>query len=1168
MRYLALDISKQHYFKQAKECFTHCCQDLVTGISGSQKTLTIAGFVWDQPDKYLVISYSNNQANRLAIDLESILGSDNVAFFPSNQLFPHEEAYEPEVTAERVEVLGRVLQQQRLVVVTSWEAMQRRLIPPAKFLEFVITLRLGMKISISSILNQLMVMGYERVDLVQAIGQFSHRGDILDIFPLNQTHPIRIEFFGDEIDSVRGFDVNTQLSSLKLESASILPVREGLWHLEQFQKSVPLIAEGLAEQVKLLEKVGRVTEAEALTNKINEALERLAGGHQLPGADQFLPWIEPELVSILDYMPDARVILDEPVRGKDSYRLLSEETFGIFGNFLEKGVVLPKEQEIFMNLVELENLIWSKRPWSFSLLSKSPKGLNPAQTLTLPFKTPPSFYSKIEQLVDELDSRLRSGWTIILAVRLKEKARRLREILREYGISSSLSLEATDNPPEPQTVRVEVSDLETGMEWPPGKLLILTEIEIYGRTKKRFQARFSEEGIKLSSFTDLKAGDYVVHISHGIGQYMGIETLEIAGGHRDYLRIQYAGEDRLFVPTDQINLLQKYVGVEDTPPKLNKLGGGDWQRVKNRVKESIRDLAEELLDLYAKRETTPGHEFTPDTVWQHEFEESFYYEETPDQLKAISEIKKDMERPKPMDRLLCGDVGYGKTEVAMRAAFKGIMDGKQVGVLVPTTILAQQHFLTFRDRFAGFPVNIKVLSRFQTAKEQNKIIAGVLSGEVDLLIGTHRLLSADVHFKDLGLLIVDEEQRFGVVHKEKLKELRQNVDVLTLTATPIPRTLHMSLVGIRDISLIETPPRDRYPIRTHVLEYNEEVIREAIQRELDRQGQVYFVYNRVESIEKMAGYLQNLLPKARITIAHGQMDEDQLERVMLDFYDNEADILVCTTIIETGLDIGNVNTLIVYDSDRFGLSQLYQLRGRVGRSNRIAHAYFCYRKNKVLTENAEKRLAAIREFTELGSGFKIAMRDLEIRGAGNLLGPEQHGQIASVGFELYCRLLDETIRERKGEAVPELPEPVVEIPVDAYIPDSYITDGKQKVDIYKKIAEAGAVQQVDEVIAEIIDRFGTPPKPVENLLNTAKLKALARELGFASITKERAEIIGKLHVGLNVDYEKILSILQKYKSQFRYQPGRPPIFRWKAGVSLNDLLMVILNSMEIMRQQA
>lgn len=1168
MSYLAFDISKYHDFKQVKDRFIHHNQDLVTGISGSQKSLTIAGFVWDQPDQHLIISHSNSQANRLALDLESMLGSNNVAFFPSNQLFPHEEAYEPEVTAERVEVLGRILQQERLIVVTSWEAMQRRLIPPDKFLKFVIKLRLGFEVSLSSILIQLAVMGYERVDLVQAIGQFSHRGDILDVFPLNQDQPIRLEFFGDEIDSIRGFDINTQLSSQNIESVSILPVREGLWHLEQFQMSVPLIAEALAEQVKHLENVGRITEAESLTNKINEALERLTDGHQLAGADQFLPWVQPELVAILDYMPDAKVILDEPVRGRDSYRLLFEETVEIFGNFLEKGVVLPKEQEIFLSLEELENRIWSKQPWSFSLLAKSPKGLAPTRTVTLPFKTPPSFHSKIEQLVDELNSRLRNGWTIILAVSLKEKARRLREILREHGISSSFCIEGTDKPPERQSIRIEVRDVETGLEWLPGKLLLLTEIEIYGRPKKRYQARFSEEGVKLSSFTDLKIGDYVVHINHGIGQYKGIDTLEIAGGHRDYLKIQYAGEDRLFVPTDQINLLQKYIGVEDAPPKLNKLGGGDWQKVKNRVKESIRDLAEELLDLYAQREVTPGYEFSTDTVWQHELEESFYFEETPDQLRAISEIKKDMERPKPMDRLLCGDVGYGKTEVAMRAAFKAIMDGKQVGVLVPTTILAQQHFLTFRERFAGFPVNIKLLSRFQTTKEQNKVIAGVLSGEVDLLIGTHRLLSVDVHFKDLGLLIVDEEQRFGVVHKEKIKELRKNVDVLTLTATPIPRTLHMSLVGIRDISLIETPPRDRYPIRTYVMEYNEEVIREAIQRELDRQGQVYFVYNRIETIEKMAGYLQNLLPKARITIAHGQLDEDQLERVMLDFYDNEADILVCTTIIETGLDISNVNTLIVYDADRFGLAQLYQLRGRVGRSNRIAHAYFCYRKDKVLSENAEKRLAAIREFTELGSGFKIAMRDLEIRGAGNLLGPEQHGQIASVGFELYCRLLDETIRERKGETAPELPEPVVEIPVDAYIPDSYISDGKQKVDIYRKISGAGTVTLVDDITAEIIDRFGTPPKPTVNLLDTAKLKAFARELGFASITKERTEVIGKLHVGLGVDYEKILSILQKYKSQFRYQPGRPPVFRWKSVTSLDDLLKVILNCMAILKQQA
>ncbi len=1165
MRYLAAYISQHPDFKQVKKYFTCNRQDLVVGISGSQKALTIAGFVWDKSQKFLIISYSNNQANRLALDLESMLGSDYVAFFPSNQLLPHEEAYEPEVTAERVEALGRILEQERLVVVTSWEALQRRLVPPSKFLEFVISLRLGMEVSLAELLNRLTIMGYERTDSVQTVGQFSHRGDILDVFPLNQDQPIRLEFFGDEIDSIRSFDVDTQLSAENIEAVSVVPVREGLWSLDQFRQSVPLIEKALTEQVARLENIGRIAEAEALTNKINEALERLAGGHQLPGADQFLPWVEPGLVSLLDYLADARIILDEPIRGRDAYRLISEETDAIFGNFLEKGVILPKEREIFIALEELENRIWSKKPWSFSLLAKTPKGLDSAHTLTLPFKTPPLFHSKIEQLVDEINARLRNGWTIVLVVALREKARRLREILREYGISSTLVAEETNTPPEAQTVRVEVRDLETGLEWIPGKLLLLTETEIYGRQKKKYQARFTDEGTKLSSFTDLKVGDYVVHINHGIGQYKGIETLEIAGGRRDYLRIQYSGEDRLFVPTDQINMLQKYIGVEDAAPKLNKLGGADWQKVKSRVKESIRDLAEELLELYAQREIAPGHEFSADTVWQHEFEESFFFEETQDQLRSIAEIKVDMERAKPMDRLLCGDVGYGKTEVAMRAAFKAIMDGKQVGVLVPTTILAQQHFLTFRERFAGFPVNIKVLSRFQTAKEQNQVIAGILNGETDLVIGTHRILSTDVHFKDLGLLIVDEEQRFGVVHKEKLKELRKNVDVLTLTATPIPRTLHMSLVGIRDISIIETPPRDRYPIRTHVLEYNEEVIREAIQRELDRQGQVYFVYNRVETIEKMAGYLQSLLPKARIAIAHGQMDEEQLERVMLDFYDNEADILVCTTIIETGLDISNVNTLIVYDSDRFGLAQLYQLRGRVGRSNRIAHAYFCYRKDKILSENAEKRLAAIKEFTELGSGFKIAMRDLEIRGAGNLLGPEQHGQIAAVGFELYCRLLDETIRERKGEAGPELPEPVVEIPVDAYIPENYIIDGKQKVDIYKKIAGAVTDQEVTAITGEIIDRFGTPAAPVANLLNISKLKALARELGFASITRERAEVIGKLHVGLGVDYEKILLILQKYRNQFRYQPGRPPVFRWKAGVASEDLLKVIVNSLEMLR---
>ncbi len=1165
MKEILQELSSHTEFKQVKDHFLRGDQDLLTGLSGTQKTLALAGFIRQGSGKYLVVSYSNSQAGRIAADLEALLGFAQVAYFPENQLLPHEEAYEPEVTAQRVETLGRIFNSERLIVVTAWGALQRRLIPPKWFLEFTLPIKIGMEYGLDILLSRLTRMGYERVDLVQSIGQFSKRGDLVDIFPLNQDQPIRIEFFGDEIDSIRSFKVEDQISTHNLKEALILPAREGLWPQEAFEESRPKIQADLEKQIGKLEDLGRVNEAEALRDRINEALERLAAGHQVAGADQFLPWIEPNLVSLLDYLKDARVILDEPVRGRDTYHSLMEETTGILSNFLEKGVILPKEQEMLINIDELEAALWVRKPWSLSLLAKTPKGLPAAHTLTLPIKTPPTFQGKFEMFSSELSLWLKDHRTIVLAVSGKEKARRLKEVLREEGITSVVVEEGNNVPISPGAVRIEIADLESGLEWVPGKLIILTESEIYGKQKKKIQARFQQEGSKISSFTDLKVGDYVVHINHGIGRYMGIETLEIAGGHRDYLRIEYAGEDRLFVPTDQVNLIQKFIGVEDSPPKVNKLGGNDWQKVKTRVKESLRDMADGLLQLYAQREVAPGIAFAPDTVWQHEFEETFYYEETPDQLRAINEIKTDMERPKPMDRLLCGDVGYGKTEVAMRAAFKAVMDGKQVGVLVPTTILAQQHFLTFRERFAGFPVNIKVISRFQTAKEQTAVIDGLLTGEVDLVIGTHRLISSDIHFKNLGLLIVDEEQRFGVAHKERLKELRKNVDVLTLTATPIPRTLHMSLAGIRDISLIETAPQGRYPIRTHVLEYNEEIIREALQREMDRQGQVYFVYNRVETIDKMASYLQNLLPKARIIIAHGQMDEDQLERVMLDFYDNQADILVCTTIIETGLDIPNVNTLIVYDAERFGLAQLYQLRGRVGRSNRIAHAYFCYRKDKALTETAEKRLAAIREFTELGSGFKIAMRDLEIRGAGNLLGPEQHGQIAAVGFELYCRLLDEAVREKKGEIPPELPEPVIEIPVDAYIPVQYIPDAKQKVDIYKKIAAASTLESVELVNDEIIDRFGNPLPAVANLIDISRIKALAKETGFASITKERTELNGKLHMGLAVDYEKVLQVLQKYRSHFRYQVGRPPVFRWKTNLPEAELLKMIIQSLQLLK---
>jgi transcription-repair coupling factor (superfamily II helicase) len=1165
MKRLLAEITNNYDFKQLKRHFDQGGQDLLTGVSGTQKAVAVAGLVADSNARTLVISYNNQQAFRLALDLQSFLGSDFVSFFPNNELLPHEEAYEPEVTAQRIETLGKILQAPKLVVVTSWQALQRKLISPSKFWEFTCQITIGQEIPLDEMIGKLIRMGYERVDQVQSIGQFSKRGDIVDIYPLDRQNPIRLEFFGDQVDSIRIFNVEDQISLYNQDRVIIFPAREGLWHQADFDRSQPEIITGLDRQIAALEDLGRVNESETLASRINEALERLAGGHQLPGADQFLPWIDSQLVSLLDYLPKARLILDEPLRGREALMAIENEKALTISNLLEKGVVLPKENEMFLAVKSIEAIIAKRKPWSLSLLAKTPKALEPEHVWTLPFKTPPVFHSKVEQLVTELNRWHKNGQTVVLAVAVKDKARRLREVLREQGITSVLVEAGAEPEFISRSVRIENADLESGFEWPTGKLVVLTELEIYGRQKKRFQAGFQQEGAKINAFTDLRMGDYVVHINHGIGRFMGLETLEIAGGHRDYLKIEYAGEDRLFVPTDQVNLLQKYIGVEEAPPKINKLGGSDWQKVKTRVKESIREMAEALLELYAQRGVVSGHAFGADTVWQMEFEDAFDYEETPDQLKATKEIKNDMESTKPMDRLLCGDVGYGKTEVAMRAAFKAMMDGKQVGVLVPTTILAQQHFLTFRERFAGFPVNIQAMSRFQSPREQTATLDGLLRGEVDLVIGTHRLLSNDVHFKDLGLLIVDEEQRFGVAHKEKIKELRKNIDVLTLTATPIPRTLHMSLAGIRDMSLITTPPPGRYPIRTHVMEFNEEVIREALQRELDRKGQIYFVYNRVETIDQMAGYIQRLVPEARIIIGHGQMDEDRLERVMVDFYQYEADILLSTTIIETGLDIPNVNTLIVYDADRFGLSQLYQLRGRVGRSNRIAHAYFTYRKEKALAEKAEKRLAAIREFTELGSGFKIAMRDLEIRGAGNLLGPEQHGQIASVGFELYCRLLEEAIREKKGEITPELPEPMIEIPVDAFIPPEYIPDSKQKVGLYKKIANAAGIQALDEIYHEVVDRFGDLPQTVLNLINLAKIKGLARETGLASLTQERHELVGKLHQGLTVNYEQILEILKKYRSGFRYQPGRPPVLKWKMTTHTAELLLTVIDTLTLLK---
>jgi transcription-repair coupling factor (superfamily II helicase) len=649
----------------------------------------------------------------------------------------------------------------------------------------------------------------------------------------------------------------------------------------------------------------------------------------------------------------------------------------------------------------------------------------------------------------------------------------------------------------------------------------------------------------ISTFTDLKVGDLVVHVVHGIGRYQGVKTLESAGSVRDYLVLEYAGHDRLYVPTDQVHLLQKYIGPEGENPRLSKLGGNDWQRAKSRAKRSVEEMAKELLDLYARRKATPGYAFSPDTVWQKEFEEAFPYEETPDQLKAIEEVKRDMESPHPMDRLLCGDVGYGKTEVAIRAAFKAVMDGKQVAVLVPTTILAQQHYTTFRQRLARYPIQIEMLSRFRSSEEQREILKRLKRGAIDIIIGTHRLVSKDVRFADLGLVIIDEEQRFGVRQKERLKELKASVDVLTLTATPIPRTLHLSMVGLRDMSLIQTPPEDRYPVQTYVVEYSDSLVRDAISRELARGGQVFYLYNRVEGIEAEARRVAELVPQARVIVAHGQLSETHLERAVLSFLERQYDVLVCTSIIENGLDMPNVNTLIVRDADRLGLAQLYQLRGRVGRSNRVAYAYFTYEPDKLLSPAAEKRLQALREFTELGSGFKLALRDLEIRGAGNILGAEQHGHIASVGFEMYCSLLEEAVRELKGEKPRSEVEPQLDLKVNAYLPESYVASPRDKIELYKAIAACRSEEDVEEVAADLIDRFGDPPNEVVTLLEVARLRTLAREAGVASLAQKGEKVVITLAPGAYLTPEEVMALSRATRRRLAPVPGqgRELVFR-------------------------
>ena len=1108
---------------------------IVTGLSGSQRSAFLST-IYDPQRVMLVVTANQSHAEKLAQDLQTFLPHSRTLIWEANELMPHEEALTAlDLRAARLAVLQEG-NKPGTIILTSIAALLEGLTAPERLRDSEFSLKWGTRLDLEQVAEDLVYLGYERVSVVENWGQFSIRGGILDISPFNLPQPVRIELFGDEVDSLRSFDFASQRSLENLTEVTIGAARETLYNFDDLDRIKERIWEAAQNQSERLYRLKLMEEADALLEQTARHLEAFDQQRYFPGMDQYKVFFG-EIVSLLEYLPqDTLLVLDEPVRLKEAAVNASMEIGENFSLLLKRGRILSNLSELFWDWGSLWNKFQAYSPVYLSVLGKRVAGMETLSSTSLGLRMPEHFGGKIERMLRRVKQLRKDHYRILILVSTKERGERLVELLRDDDVPA-VYIDELGKELQVGNCVITTGSLETGFEHPAFKLSVFTELELYGRPRKKARAPKVEEGLRIAPH-ELRQGDYVVHINHGIGQYIGIEQLEVDGLRKDYLQIRYAGQDRLYVPIDQIHLLQRYVGLDEGSPRLSKLGGSEWSRVKKRAKESVQEMAEGLLKLYAEREAAPGFAFPPDTPWQQDLENAFPYQETPDQIQAIEAVKRDMEKSRPMDRLLCGDVGYGKTEVAIRAAFKAIAGGKQVAVLVPTTILAQQHHRTFVERFEGFPLNVAVISRFQTQKEISKVLQGVKSGSVDVVIGTHRLLSKDVVFKDLGLVIVDEEQRFGVAQKERLKELTTNVDVLTLSATPIPRTLHMAMVGVRDMSVIETPPEDRYPVRTYVVEYDDQVIRQAILRELARQGQVYFVHNRVQSIEHVYAELQKLVPEARIAIAHGQMDETVLERVMLDFYNGEFDILLCTTIIETGMDIGNVNTLIVDDADYLGLAQLYQLRGRVGRTNRVAYAYFTHRKDKVLSEDAEKRLSAIKEFTELGSGIRIAMRDLEIRGAGNLLGPEQHGFIASVGFELYCRLLEEAIQELKGQEKPALPDPSLDLKVDAYLPDEYVPDSAQKVELYQRIANLSSLEACDDLEDEIQDRFGDLPDPARNLVQSMRVKILARQIGVESITVRKSKYELRFLEGYGVDVHKYAALHQKYQGKISYRHGR------------------------------
>ena len=1021
-------------------------------------------------------------------------------YVPDAQLFPARElplavqhfTESPSLAAQRLSCVMRLIGGEQTLTVTSIEALMQRMAPPELILSAGHTVRIGMRTEPEALLKKFIDAGYVREDICEGPGQVTLRGGYIDIYPLTAKNPYRIEFFDDEVDTLREFDAVSQRSLKNVQLVEIPPASE-----------LPLNA--------ALRRNG----ISALRGKphYSEETETLKAGGTPDNALMLLPLFCRETASLIDYLPEGTVmIVDEPSRTEESGKLVYGNFLDGLASVLKDGMGHELQAELISAPSDAITALDTKRTALFFSLTRSYGLIRSKGLFRFETRSAPRYMGRGELLRDDIMSWRGKGYSVLLYA--GKHSQRLCDSLSDLGLDLPV-VDKLTRAPMPRETLIVGEALPKGFEYPEIKLAVVSEYEIYG-TEQRVEKRPAKKKASLA-FTDLEVGDLVVHEAHGIGRFVGVATLTVDKKTRDYIELMYLAGDKLYIPTDQLDRVQKYIGGDESKAKLSRLGSGEWQRTVAKTRESARKLAFDLVKLYGERSRIKGYAFSPDTPWQAKLESSFPHTETADQLTSIAEIKADMESDRIMDRLLCGDVGYGKTEVALRAAFKCAMDGKQCAVLVPTTILAQQHFNTFSARFAGFPINVDLLSRFRTPHEQELIRERLKKGDIDVIIGTHSLLAKSVKFRDLGLLIIDEEQRFGVNHKEQIKELKRSVDVLTLTATPIPRTLHMSLSGIRDMSVIETPPEARYPVQTFVSEYNEQMVREAILKELARGGQVYFLYNSVKTMDLFSASLRELVPEARIAYAHGQMSERKLESTMLDFLDGKYDVLLCSTIIENGLDISNVNTMIVYDADTLGLAQLYQLRGRVGRGARLGYAYLTFRRNKVLSEVADKRLTAIKEFTQFGAGFKIAMRDLEIRGAGDILGAEQSGHMAQVGYELYCKLINQAVSEAKNEPVKQELDAVMEIPLDAHIPPAYIPREQGRISMYKRIAAICDLDSMRDVQDELIDRYGDIPRPVQTLLDISLLKAEAESVGISGITvkQEEARIVFSPYAGIS-----------------------------------------------------